>query len=92
MSATVPVDPPKKRSKKPTAAEVQSSQLVDKAIQDGKRLAESRLDIIRLFLARGQTEIAQRRLKELLELHPETDEAQEARQLLKTCGSSKKRR
>lgn len=90
MPAT-PKEPPKKREKKPTPAEEQNRQLVDKAIQDGKRLAESKLDIARLFIAKGQTDIARRRLQELLELHGETDEAAEARELLKSCGKGRKR-
>lgn len=87
----VPQEPPKKRTKKPTPADEQNRLIVDKAIQDGKRLAESKLDIARLFIARGQTDIARRRLQELLELHGESDEAAEARGLLKICGKGRKR-
>lgn len=86
-----PKEPPKKRTKKPTPADEQNRLIVDKAIQDGKRLAESKLDIARLFIARGQTDIARRRLQELLEIHGESDEAAEARELLKSCGKGRKR-
>ncbi len=72
----------KPRRKKPAPADEQQRQVVEQAIQEGRRLAESRLDIARLFLSRGQFDIARRRLTELLQLHPDTEEAQEAKQLL----------
>lgn len=78
------------RKKKPSPAEEVNRKLVDEAIQEAKRLAESRLEMIRLFLARGQTEIAHRRLQELIELHPSTDEAKEAGALLKGLGKRAK--
>ena len=76
------------RKKKPDPAEDQNRQLVDNAIQEGKRLAEGRLEMAKLFVSRGQTDIARRRLTELIEQHPETDEANEAKGLLKGMGRS----
>lgn len=75
--------PPAARKKKPDPTADQSRLLVDAAIQEGKRLAESRLEMIKLFVAKGQTDIAERRIKELIALHPETEEAKAAADLQK---------
>lgn len=81
------------RKKKPKPADEQNRQLVDNAIQEGKRLAEGRMEMVRLFLARGQTDIARRRLTELIEQHPEAGEAHEAKGLLnEMCRSHGKAR
>jgi outer membrane protein assembly factor BamD (BamD/ComL family) len=60
----------------------QQKHLVDDAIERLDRLAESRLEMARLFLDREKPEIARRRLQEVVELYGKSDAAKEARKLL----------
>ena len=56
------------------------------AVQVLERLdkhAESQLEMARLFIDRGKTEIARRRLHELVEMYGKSEAAQEASKLLK---------
>lgn len=61
----------------------QQKQLVDEAIERLDRLAESQLEMARLFVDRGKIDIARRRLKEVVELYSKSDAAKEAKKLLK---------
>lgn len=56
---------------------------VEQALERLDKLAESQLEMARLFVDKGKPEIARRRLGELLELYPKSASAGEARKLLK---------
>ncbi len=56
---------------------------VEQALQRLDKLAESQLEMARLFIEKGKPEIARRRLGEILELYPKSSSAGEARSLLK---------
>lgn len=56
---------------------------LDEALERMDKLAESQLEMARLFIDRGKTEIARRRLQEILELYGKSDVAKEARKMLK---------
>ena len=60
----------------------QQKKLVDDAIERLDRLAESDLEMARLFLSRGKIEIAGRRLQEVIDRYEKSDLASEARNLL----------
>jgi FimV-like protein len=62
----------------------QQKNLVDDAIERLDRLAESQLEMARLFIDRGKPEIARRRLQEVVELYGKSDAAKEATKLLKS--------
>jgi len=70
-------------AKIPTLTPEQQKQLVDDAIERLDRLAESQLEMARLFIDRGKSEIARRRLQEVVELYGKSDAAKEAKKLLK---------
>ena len=57
--------------------------LVDDAIERLDRLADSQLEMARLFIDRGKSEIARRRLQEVVDLYGKSDTAKEAKKLLK---------
>jgi FimV-like protein len=61
----------------------QQKEQLDQAIERLDKHAESQLNMAQLFIARGKTDIARRRLEELLELYGKSDAAREARKLLK---------
>ena len=61
----------------------QQNEELDQALQRLDKLAESQLEMARLFIDRGKTEIARRRLQEILELYGKSDSAKEARKLMK---------
>jgi hypothetical protein len=71
-------------AKKPALTPEEQRKLVDEAIERLDRLAESELDMAQLFIAKGKTEIARRRLQELIERYAKSDSAKEAKRLLKT--------
>ena len=56
---------------------------LDQALERLDKHAESQLEMARLFIDRGKTEIARRRLHELLEMYGKSDAAKEAKKLLK---------
>jgi len=60
----------------------QQKKLVDDAIERLDRLAESELEMAKLFLERGKTEIAQRRLRELIQRYGKSDAAKDAQSML----------
>lgn len=68
----------------PTLTAEQQKQLVDEAIERLDRLAESQLDMAKLFIDRGKIDIARRRLQEVVELYSKSDAAKDAKKLLKT--------
>lgn len=55
---------------------------LDQAIKRLDKHAESQLEMARLFIDRGKTEIARRRLQELVEMYGKSDAAKEAKKLL----------
>jgi Tfp pilus assembly protein FimV len=61
----------------------QLKEQLDLAIERLDKHAESQLEMARLFISHGKTEIARRRLQEILELYAKSDAAKEARLLLK---------
>ncbi len=70
-------------AKIPTLTPEQQKQLIDDAIERLDRLAESQLEMARLFIDRGKIDIARRRLQEVVELYSKSDAAKEAKKLLK---------
>ncbi len=68
----------------PTMSVEQQKQLVDEAIERLDRLAESQLEMARLFIDKGKPEIARRRLQEVIELYGKSDAAKDAKTMLKT--------
>jgi Tfp pilus assembly protein FimV len=76
----------KQKPKKPlqTALEPADEQPdpVDEAIEKSEALAASQLDMARLFLTHGKTDIAQRRLQDVVENYGKSEAAKEARKLL----------
>ena len=67
----------------PSLTSEQQRQLVDEAIERLDRLAESQLEMARLFIDRGKPDIAKRRLTEVVELYGKSEAAKEAKKLLK---------
>lgn len=61
----------------------EQKELVDEAIERLDRLAESQVEMAKLFIDRGKPEIARRRLTEVLELYSKSHAAKEAAKLLK---------
>lgn len=62
----------------------EQKQLVDDAIERLDRLAESEVEMARLFISRGKNDIARRRLQEVIKLYSKSDAAKEAKKLLKS--------
>ena len=56
---------------------------LDQALERLDKHAESQLEMARLFIDRGKTEIARRRLHELVEMYGKSEAAKEAKMLLK---------
>lgn len=82
MSANVVDAIAPKLEEKPELTEAEKKELLEEAIQKRAKLAESRLEMVRLFLQNGKQDIAERRLKELLENFAGTSEAETAREML----------
>lgn len=68
---------------KPALSPEEQKAQLDEAIERLEKHAESQLEMARLFIDRGKTAIARRRLQEILELYGKSDAAKEARKLLK---------
>lgn len=66
-----------------TISSEEQKKLVDDAIERLDRLAESELDMARLFLQKEKPEIARRRLQGIVERYGKSDAAKEASKLLK---------
>ena len=60
----------------------QQTEILDQALERLDKHAESQLEMARLFIDRGRTEIARRRLHELVEMYAKSDAAKEAKVLL----------
>lgn len=58
-------------------------QIVDDAIERAEKLAESQLEMARLFISHRKMDVARRRLEDLIERYGRSDAAREARKLLK---------
>ena len=56
---------------------------LDQALERQEKPAEGQLEMAKLFIGRGKTEIAKRRLQEILDLYGKSESAKEARKLLK---------
>lgn len=67
----------------PVLTPEEKKKLVDDAIERLDRLAESELEMARLFINRGKIEIARRRLQELIYRYAKSDAATEAKKQLK---------
>ena len=76
-------------AKPPTLTPEEQKLLVDEAIEKLERLAESQLDMARLFIDRGKIDIARRRLQEVVELYSKSDSAKAAKKLLKEIEHSR---
>lgn len=61
----------------------EQTELLNEVLERMDKLAENQLEMARLFIARGKTEIARRRLEEIQELYGKSDVAKIARRLLK---------
>ena len=70
-------------TKIPALTPEQQKQLVDDAIERLDRLAESEIEMARLFIDRGKPDIARRRLQEVMDLYGKSPAAKEAKKLLK---------
>jgi TolA-binding protein len=57
--------------------------LVDDAIEKAEKLAESQLDMAQLFMAHGKTDVARRRLEDLIKRYGQANAAKEAHEMLK---------
>ncbi len=57
--------------------------LVDDAIEKADKLAESELEMSRLFIAHGKPDVARRRLEGIVERFGRSESAKEARRMLK---------
>jgi hypothetical protein len=61
----------------------QRRQILEDAIQKNEKLAESGLEMAKLFLQKGKRQIAKRRLLEILDKFDGSEAAKEAQALLK---------
>ena len=61
----------------------QRRQILEDVIQKNEKLAESGIDMAKLFIQKGQRQIAKRRLKEIVEKFDGSEAAKEAKVLLK---------
>ena len=61
----------------------QRRQILEDAIQKNEKLAESGLEMAKLFLQKGKRQIAKRRLREIVEKFDGSEAAKEAQALLK---------
>jgi TolA-binding protein len=76
--------PPKapKPDGKPDLTEDDRKTLLEEAIQKQEKLAQSGLEIAKMFIEKGQVEIAKRRLREIVAEFGESGAAVEAKVLL----------
>jgi thioredoxin-like negative regulator of GroEL len=73
---------------KPELTAEERKALLEQAIERQEKLAESQLEMARMFIAQGKVEFAQRRLRELLTKFGESAVAGDARQLLATLDAA----
>ena len=69
---------------KPVLTEAEKKDLLEQAIQKRERLAESELEMAKLFIEKGKPEIALRRLRQVASEFDGSVAAEEARALLAT--------
>ena len=74
---SAPIPPAASNGTEPLEATVQDT------AEGLTKLADSQLEMARLFIERGKGEIARRRLDEILELYPDCAAACDARKLLR---------
>jgi Tfp pilus assembly protein FimV len=80
MNSVEALDP--KNMEQPEPTEVEEKELVEQSIQKRERLAESGLDMAKLFIENGKPEIAMRRLKEIVDEFDGSAAAEEASEML----------
>ena len=83
----------KKRTKKTAVPETATNGAecpspIDEALETLEKLAESQVDMARLFLSHGKRDFALRRLHDVIENYSRSQAVAEARQLLKTLEGS----
>lgn len=71
-------------------SEAERQELLAREIAKTEKLAESKLEMAQWFLEQEKTDIARRRLQEIVELFPESDASGKARQMLKTFSRKSK--
>ena len=81
MKSVQPLDPIKAAEPKPSEAE--KNDLLEQAIQKRERLAESQLDMAKLFILNGKPEIALQRLKQITSEFGGSAAAKEAKAMMK---------
>ena len=69
---------------KPKLSEAENRELIDQAIQKRERLAESQLEMAKLFIRNGKPEIALRRLKQITAEFGGSAAAKEAKAMMKS--------
>lgn len=75
--------PKKKQQETPESGQDNRRALVDEAIEKSEKLAESQLEMARLFIIHGKRVVARRRLQDVIENYGRSDAAKEARKMLK---------
>lgn len=79
--ATVEAPTPNLESK-PELSEAEKAELLEQAVQKREKLAESALDMAKMFIQRGKPEIARRRLQQIVEEFDGSAAVTEARTML----------
>lgn len=79
--ATVEAPVPNLESK-PELSEAEKAELLEQAVQKREKLAESALDMAKMFIQRGKPEIARRRLQQIVEEFDGSAAVTEARTML----------
>ena len=69
---------------KPKLSDAEKNELLEQAIQKRERLAESQLEMAKLFIRNGKPEIALRRLKQITAEFSGSAAANEAKALMKS--------
>jgi hypothetical protein len=72
----------------PELSAEERQRLLDEAIERREPLAQSELEIARMFLDRGRTDVVRRRLELILSECPRSEAAVEARRLLDTLDAA----
>jgi TolA-binding protein len=88
METTLAAAPPAPQAA-PQLSEAERQELLAREIAKTEKLAESKLEMAQWFLEQQKTDIARRRLEEIIELYPESDASGTARQMLKSLGKKK---
>lgn len=92
---TTPIDsPPMTKNKRPAAQpneitkiDVPPKERITDAIENADKLAESQLEIAKLFLSYGKARIARRRLQLVIDQYSQSQFAGESRQLLSSLNN-----